>query len=66
MQMIKEEKVALSDYEDLGDAYRQLGRFLDDVYNTKRIHSVLGDLTPEEFASEHRDNQPKSARVQLS
>ena len=28
----------LSEYEDLADARRQLGRFLDDVYNTKKIH----------------------------
>jgi transposase InsO family protein len=31
------------------DAYGQLGRFLDDVYNRKRIHSSLGYLTPAEF-----------------
>ena len=36
-------------YEDFADARRQLGRFLDDVYNTKRIHSSLGYLTLAEF-----------------
>lgn len=49
MRTIKEEEVDLSEYEDLADARRQLGRFLDDVYNTKRIHSSLGYLTPAEF-----------------
>jgi transposase InsO family protein len=39
----------LSEYQDFGDAHRQLGRFLDDVYNRKRIHSSLGYLTPREF-----------------
>ncbi len=29
-------------YRDLADARRQLGRFLRDVYNRKRIHSALG------------------------
>ncbi|MBV8234858.1 MAG: transposase [Acidimicrobiia bacterium] len=46
---LKEEEVDLSEYEDFADAWRQLGRFLDDVYNRKRIHSALGYLTPGEF-----------------
>jgi transposase InsO family protein len=49
MRTIKEEGVALKEYQDLADARSQLGRFLDDVYNTKRIHSSLGYLTPAEF-----------------
>jgi putative transposase len=50
IRTIKEEEVYLSDYQDFTDAYQQLGRFLDDVYNCKRIHSALGYLTPSEFA----------------
>jgi transposase InsO family protein len=61
MRTIKEEEVALSEYEDFADAWRQLGRFLDDVYNTKRIHSSLGYLTPEEFANEYREKHSASA-----
>jgi transposase InsO family protein len=38
-----------SEYRDFADAYGQLGRFLDDVSNCKRIHSSLGYLTPAEF-----------------
>jgi transposase InsO family protein len=49
MRTIKEEEVDLSDYNDFADAYRQIGRFLEDVYMTKRIHSALGYLTPVEF-----------------
>jgi transposase InsO family protein len=49
MRTIKEEEVALSEYQDVADARRQLGRFLDGVYNRKRIHSALGYLTPAEF-----------------
>ncbi len=49
MRTIKEEEVDLSDYRDFADAQHQIRRFLEDVYNTKRIHSSLGYLTPAEF-----------------
>jgi len=49
MRTIKEEEVELSDYQNFADAYHQIGQFLEDVYNTKRIHSSLGYLTPLEF-----------------
>jgi len=57
MRTIKEEEVDLSDYESYTDAVRQIGRFLDDVYMHKRIHSSLGYLTPAEFESEWRSAQ---------
>ncbi len=52
IRTIKEEEVDLSDYQDYTDAYRQIGRFIDDVYNRKRIHSSLGYLTPAEFEAQ--------------
>jgi putative transposase len=58
MRTIKEEEVDLSEYNDFTDAYRQIGRFLEDVYNTKRIHSALGYLTPVEFELAWRMVQP--------
>ena len=49
MRTIKEEEVALSEYNDLDDAREQIGQFLEDVYMTKRIHSALDYATPAEF-----------------
>jgi len=57
MRTIKEEEVALTEYVNFADAQRQLGRFLDDVYNCKRIHSSLGYLTPVEFEQRWRQEQ---------
>lgn len=61
MRTIKEEEVDLSEYEDFGDALRGLGRFIDDVYNRKRIHSSLGYLTPAEVESQWREKHSASA-----
>jgi putative transposase len=58
IRTIKEEEVDLSDYEDYTDAYRQIGQFLEDVYNHKRIHSALGYLTPSEFETQWQAQQP--------
>ena len=49
MRTIKEEEVNLTEYRGYHDAYDHLGRFLDEVYMHKRIHSSLGYLTPVEF-----------------
>jgi putative transposase len=58
IRTIKEEEVYLADYQDFADALQQITRFLDDVYNVKRIHSALGYLTPCEFEEKWRARQP--------
>jgi putative transposase len=63
MRTIKEEEVELTEYEDYADARRQLGRFLDDVYNCKRIHSSLGYLTPVEFEQQWLTQQAAQPAV---
>jgi len=55
-------EVDLSEYLDYHDAYRQIGRFLDDVYMHKRIHSSLGYLTPAEFEAQWRQACPEHSR----
>jgi putative transposase len=57
MRTIKEEEVALADYEDFEDALAQIGHFIEDVYRTKRIHSALGYLTPSEFEEAWRQER---------
>jgi putative transposase len=49
MRTIKEEEVRLHDYADFHAVSQHMGRFLDGVYQHKRIHSALGYLTPAEF-----------------
>jgi transposase InsO family protein len=63
IRTIQEEEVDLSDYRDYHDAYQQIGRFLDDVYTHKRIHSSLGYLTPAEFESQWLAEQANRSTV---
>jgi putative transposase len=57
MRTLKEEEVYLSDYQTYAEALKQIGRFIDAVYNRKRIHSALGDLSPAEFEAEWQRQQ---------
>jgi putative transposase len=52
MRTIKEEHVSLTEYTNFENAKDQIGRFLEDVYQHKRIHSSLGYLTPAEFEAQ--------------
>ncbi len=49
MRTLKEEEVDLSDYRTFDNARAQIGHFIENVYQLKRIHSALGYLTPVEF-----------------
>jgi transposase InsO family protein len=61
IRTIKEEEVDLAEYLDFYDARQQIGQFIEDVYNTKRIHSSLGYLTPAEFELAYRLAQTQVA-----
>ena len=60
MHTIKEKEVDLSEYLDFADAYRQIGHFIEDVYNHKHIQASLGYLTPAELVADWIAARPEA------
>src|SRR5438876_7805361 len=49
IKTLKYEEVYRTEYLDFADARRRIGKFIESVYNRKRLHSALGYLPPAEF-----------------
>jgi transposase InsO family protein len=56
MKTLKSEEVYLHQYRDQEEARTCIQRFIEEVYNGKRLHSSLGYLSPAAFEEEQRPN----------
>lgn len=63
MRTIKEEEVDLSEYRNFAEAREGIGRFLEEDYLEKRIHSALGYLTPSEYEKQWNEQQSEKRDI---
>jgi len=65
IKTLKYEEVYRNEYRDLAEARASIQRFLEGIYNRKRLHSALGYVPPAEFEAHLAAQKNKEAATRL-
>jgi hypothetical protein len=63
LKTLKQEEIHCREYRDLEDLSHHISAFIDDYYNTQRLHSALGYLSPEAFEAAATYDVGSAARM---
>src|SRR5260363_259979 len=66
LSTLKVEKVYLSGYETFAHVTARRPIFIEDIYNTKRLHSALGYLSPHPFEVKRARQVGQFSELKLS
>jgi putative transposase len=65
IKTLKYEEVYRNEYRDLAEARASIQRFLEGIYNRKRLHSALGYVPPAKFEAHLAAQKNKEAAARL-
>jgi len=63
---LKYEEMHLANYQTYEDVVQRVPHFIEDVYNSKRLHSALGYLPPKEFEMAIQSTTKTAGRPSLN
>ena len=63
---LKYNEVYLNDYDDFEEVYSNIEKFIEIVYQKKRLHPSLGYLPPEELGAQVLVGQQQKIEQQLT